>query len=513
MANNISLQFKGTFFIKFLLALTFISTSVLAASPPGIHRAIDVKNSHTRSIMSTPGVVGVGVGLGEDGEPIIKVLTMHAGVDNIPETLDGIKVTKKVTGMVVAYADPTAWFPRPVPIGVSTGHPDITAGTIGVKVTDDKNNFYALSNNHVYANLNKANLGDSVLQPGSYDGGTSNDVIGTLYEYVEILLNAPNVADAAIALVNNNDLNCNTPSDGYGQPSTIIKPLDEVGIGLSVQKYGRTTGLTHGNVAILDVTVDVCFETRGPFCRTSAQFTKQIAIEDGGFSAGGDSGSLIVTDVTGDTNKQPVALLFAGNSEYTFANPIELVLESFTPNIEGDFTIDDCNTQQPPTNYPPNADFTYTVNDLVVNLVDDSTDTDGNISTWQWTSTGTFQESSTTDSSVTFTYESYGEYDVTLTVTDDDGDSDSVTKSISLIDPSAIELSARGYKVRGNQKVELTWSDTDTFDIYRDESVIATSISGGSYIDNIDAKGGGTYTYKICREGTQTCSNNSTVTF
>jgi hypothetical protein len=510
MDSKTLLHFLEKLFIKsLLLLLAFVSTSILAASPPGINRAIEVKNLNSASIMSTPGVVGVGVSLDEDGQLIIKVLTMHVGVDSIPEMLDGIKVEKQVSGMIVAYEDPTAWFQRPVPIGVSTGHPDITAGTIGVKVTDGVN-FYALSNNHVYANFNKASIGDNVLQPGSYDGGTSNDVIGTLYEYVEIDLNTPNIADAAIALVNSSDLNCNTPSDGYGQPSTTIK--NEVDIGLLVQKYGRTTGYTHGKIDLLDATVDVCYETQGPFrCKTSANFIHQFGISDGNFSDGGDSGSLIVTD---DNSKQPVALLFAGNSDYTFATPIELVLELFTPEITGDFTIDDCSTQQPLSNYPPKANFTYTVNDLVVTLVDNSTDIDDNISTLQWTtSTDTFQASTTTVSPATFTYESYGSYDVTLMVTDDYGDSDSVTKSINLIAPSTIALSTRGYKVKGNQKVELTWSDMDTFDIYRDGSIVGITTSGSPYIDNIDVKGGGAYIYKICRTTTEICSTNSTVTF
>ena len=56
-----------------------------------------------------------------------------------------------------------------MPIGVSTGHPAITAGTIGARVTDGTNVF-ALSNNHIYANSNNAAIGDSALQPGSIDG-------------------------------------------------------------------------------------------------------------------------------------------------------------------------------------------------------------------------------------------------------------------------------------------------------------------------------------------------------
>ncbi len=56
--------------------------------------------------------------------------------------------------------DPTSRFNRPVPIGVSTGHPAITAGTIGARVTDGVN-VYALSNNHVYADENTAVLVNS----------------------------------------------------------------------------------------------------------------------------------------------------------------------------------------------------------------------------------------------------------------------------------------------------------------------------------------------------------------
>jgi PKD repeat protein len=508
MDSKTLLHFLEKLFIKSLLLLAFVSTSILAASPPGINRAIEVKNLNSASIMSTPGVVGVGVSLDEDGQPIIKVLTMHVGVDSIPEMLDGIKVKKQVSGMIVAYEDPTAWFQRPVPIGVSTGHPDITAGTIGVKVTDG-NNFYALSNNHVYANLNKASIGDNVLQPGSIDGGTSNDVIGTLYDFVVIDLNAPNTADAAIALVDEGDLDCSTPSDGYGQPSTTIK--NEVYVGLPVQKYGRTTGHTFGEVRLIEFDLDVCYETQGPFrCKSSAQFEGQIGISNGSFSAGGDSGSLIVTN---DINKEPVALLFAGTADYTFANPIKLVLDSFTPEITGDFTIDDCSTQQPSLNSPPEANFTWEVAGLEVTLKDKSTDIDYNISTLEWTSNGTFEASTTTGSPATFTYGSYGNYDVKLKVTDYDGASDSVTESINLIAPSTIALSTRGYKVKGNQKVELTWSDPDAFNIYRDGIKIDDSISVSPYTDEINDKGSGDYIYKICSTTTQICSANSLVNF
>ena len=65
----------------------------------------------------------------------------------------------------------------------------------------------------------------------------------------------------------------------------------------------------------------------------------QIIITPGTFSAGGDSGSLIVEDAKGknasDRNK-PVGLLFAGSPFFTVANPIGSVLERFGVTIDGE---------------------------------------------------------------------------------------------------------------------------------------------------------------------------------
>src|SRR3989441_7323249 len=101
---------------------------------------------------------------------------------------------------------------------------------------------------------------------------------------------------------------------------------------LNVQKYGRTTKLTHGQITGINATVDVCYEVFIIFCVKSARFVDQLVIEPGSFSGGGDSGSLIVTD---DQNKNPVGLLFAGSSTQTIANRIDLVLNNFGVHVDG----------------------------------------------------------------------------------------------------------------------------------------------------------------------------------
>jgi hypothetical protein len=305
--------------------------AILHRNHPLVQEAIGVQHRHLNWLMRIPDVVGTGVGIGSDGLPAIKVFTARHGVKGIPEWLESTPVQVEVTGMVVALGDTTSR-QRPAPIGVSTGHPDITAGTIGARVKDAAGgNVYALSNNHVYANQNEASIGDNVLQPGAFDGGTDPaDAIGTLYAYVPIdfTFAGENYVDAAIALSSTSDLGNATLEDGYGVPSSQIAAAS---IGLHVQKYGRTTGLTHGEVSAVNVYVEVCYEQIWGFCIKSAYFFDQIQISGSGFSGGGDSGSLIVTD---DTNKNPVGLLFAGSDTTTFANRIDSVLDAFGVTID-----------------------------------------------------------------------------------------------------------------------------------------------------------------------------------
>ena len=80
---------------------------------------------------------------------------------------------------------------------------------------------------------------------------------------------------------------------------------------------------------------------------------------------------------------------------------------------------------------------------------------------------------------------------------------------------TGITLSASGYKVKGLQTVDLTWSGaaSTSVDVVRNGSKITTTANDGAYTDSINSKGGGTYTYKVCEAGTATCSNEATVTF
>lgn len=495
---------------------------VLNQASSQVQNVMSLQDRFTDHLFSHPDVVGTGTGLAEDGRLAVVVYTMNdvrrgpalgretlaqAGpLDAIPAAIQNVPVVVKVTGKFKVYADPTARFPRPVPIGVSTGHPDITAGTIGCRVKDSQGNVYALSNNHVYANSNDASIGDNELQPGPFDGGQDpEDAIGTLHDFEPILFDGSNnVIDAAIAITTTNDVGTSTPDgDGYGTPSSTTVSAS---VGQKVQKYGRTTVWTHGEVAEINVTVDVCYETRGPFnCVKLARFVDQISITPGDFSDGGDSGSLIVTD---DSNKNPVGLLFAGSDTRTIANPIDAVLSRF--NV----TVDDASDGGGDTNSPPTADFTFTTSGLTVDFTDQSTDSDGSVVSWDWD----FGDGNTsTEQNPSHTYGADGTYTVSLTVTDDDGATGSTSQDVTVSDGTSdgITLTATGFKVRGLQKADLEWSGATGTDveIYRDGNLIATTANDGFFTDDINNRGGGSYTYQVCEVGGSPCSNEATVTF
>jgi hypothetical protein len=116
---------------------------------------------------------------------------------------------------------------------------------------------------------------------------------------------------------------------------------------------------------------------------------------------------------------------------------------------------------------------------------------------------------------------SAGTHVISATATDSGGLSASqqvsvtVTASAQPPTPSGVGLTARGYKVKGLQKVDLTWSGltSETVDVYRNDARIGTITNDGAMTDPVNKKGPGAYAYKVCAAGTSTCSNQASVTF
>ena len=81
--------------------------------------------------------------------------------------------------------------------------------------------------------------------------------------------------------------------------------------------------------------------------------------------------------------------------------------------------------------------------------------------------------------------------------------------------PGAITLTASGYLQGKQRRADLTWSGatSSNVDVYRNGALIVTTANDGFYTDRIGGRGPGSFTYRVCNSGTQTCSNNATVTF
>jgi hypothetical protein len=304
-------------------------------------------------------VVAVGVGYKvSEGKPTNELAIMCSvdskkasrfltSKDVIPARIQNIPTDVYPTGIIRALQDPTAKF-RPAPGGVSIGHKNITAGTLGCLVKKN-NTIYILSNNHVLANSNDAEIGDEILQPGPYDGGQlATDQIARLSEFVPVefeqsgadpcglassvvkFLNGlaamlgsktrlfqqrisavENLVDCAIA----EPLN---PDDVINEILNIgtITGTAEASLGMSLQKSGRTTGYTTGIVQQIDVTVRVNYGSN-----KNAVFVDQLMA--GAMSQGGDSGSAVLNN-----DKQLVGLLYAGSETTTIINRIQNVFQA-----------------------------------------------------------------------------------------------------------------------------------------------------------------------------------------
>jgi hypothetical protein len=213
---------------------------------------------------------------------------------------------------------------RPLVRGASVAHEAVTAGTIGAFVrVAGADATYVLSNNHVLANSDRGRPGDRVMQPGPYDGGGDDDVIGQLAKAVPLDPAGNNVVDAAIA-----ELGGDIEIDLAGFDGALAGVVDAAEVREPVRKIGRTTAITEGRVTAIEVDqVPIGYEIG------TLRFDDQVEIEgvDAPFSAGGDSGSLIYAP----SDHHGIGLLFAGSETggpgghgLTYANPLAAVLDA-----------------------------------------------------------------------------------------------------------------------------------------------------------------------------------------
>jgi hypothetical protein len=209
---------------------------------------------------------------------------------------------------------------------------------------------FILSNNHVLARSDSATAGEAIIQPGLIDAGltpmikcdkTQAATVANLSQFVNLETESKSASalniDAAIAQVvpgkvdpGGNIFYLGATADANGVPLPGAPHAGSgvaASVNMAVAKSGRTTGLTCSTVLAVNTNTIVAYNKNcdGSGASFKVTYDNQVQVMGGDFSAGGDSGSLIVAQNTAD----PVALLYGGSDTDTVANPVAPVLNFF----------------------------------------------------------------------------------------------------------------------------------------------------------------------------------------
>ncbi len=163
---------------------------------------------------------------------------------------------------------------------------------------------------------------------------------------------------------------------------------------------------------------------------------------------------------------------------------------------------------EPTTNEPPTANFTYSASDLTASFTSTSSDPDGSITGFSWV----FGDgASSTSANPSHTYSSEGTYSVTLSVTDNDGATDQVTKSVTVTAPSGDPTELENGVPVGNLSASTGNSVSYHINVPSGMSSLEIAISGGSgdadlYVKYGSAPTTSSYDYRPYLNG-----NNETV--
>ena len=189
------------------------------------------------------------------------------------------------------------------------------AGTGGALVRDTTTGALSLLTNYHVACVDTSwTAGEDVLQPGRFDSGDpATDRVGTLTRGV-----ISEQVDGAVVRLD--------PDEAWADEVVDIGAVNgstAAVVGMAVQKRGRTTEHTHGEVVSVDATVTLDYGDGVGMRTLRHQVSIRPAAGGPRFSDRGDSGSVVMNG-----GRQVVGLLFAGarDGSLTFANPVASVL-------------------------------------------------------------------------------------------------------------------------------------------------------------------------------------------
>jgi hypothetical protein len=325
-------------------ALLFISVPASAGGDLGRGKSLaEAKRALEQELLPLAGAGFVGIAHSEAEGEVIVLVEDEQTKQRVPRSFESYTVRTEITGRIQTLSTQVA---EPITdvsperrdevsplVGGTSLSAYVTkgaliylyAGTLGMVTYDDK----ILSCAHVIAmepgKGEFLDIGTSIIQPGSRDGGRLGNRVGELEAYIPIDFapDAKNYADAAICSIDGG-VNA-SPGEQFAEGSNYwVEGWTEVPEGDIVRKSGSMTGVTTGEVIHSNASVVVWYGDQ------SAYFVDQIMVaqDNWSFSAPGDSGSAV------DKDGELVGLLFAGSENYAVISKAEHIIDGLGIAVE-----------------------------------------------------------------------------------------------------------------------------------------------------------------------------------
>ena len=224
----------------------------------------------------------------------------------------------------------------------------LARSTTALAGSTNKRALFGISCNHVVGGCSTAQPGTPIVIPGIQDVTVEFPTITVVGTHYAAATMSPGLPTVLPDISSNGDLACFelstggaaqlTSRQGTGPASydTPIEFADAVTRGLTVQKWGRSTGHTTGTVAsVLTDPEPLEYNVVSYFGPQNSQVFRgtiyyQSAYEVQGrtgrpFSVGGDSGALVVT--AGEGEPRVVGIVIAGSTGKTLVLPLASLLD------------------------------------------------------------------------------------------------------------------------------------------------------------------------------------------
>ena len=247
-------------------------------------------------------------------EALTKYLERYIALLKIQDTRDqraeatlATIITREGAGTVIAAAQSQVIGDRQVVLaGASLGHERISVSTACCVVRDQAGKRYLLAAGYTFA---ESPEGAVVISPATADGGTpDNDRVGTF----ERLYERPEGGSVALILLDETAEASNAFGGGKEMKSVAAVPKP----GETVSLYGRTSGLSQGQVGTLDVTLDIALK--------AGQTTKMsgLVLTDTRISQPGDSGAPVV-----DSQGRLVGMHYGASKDVSMFIPLKPIFD------------------------------------------------------------------------------------------------------------------------------------------------------------------------------------------